>query len=133
MSTRRLLILAACVGALLATPVSGAAAEIVIDAGALTPGVLTVEADESVTFVNRSGRVVHLDFLGRADEHHVFQVPGRIRATFHRAGRHPYVVHFETAPRGELQGVVEVREPESPRSQLPVCGGVSVGDVCLER
>ena len=75
MSTRRLLILAACVGALLATPVSGAAAEIVIDAGALTPAVLTVESDESV----------------------------------------------------------EVREPESPRSQLPVCGGVSVGEVCLER
>lgn len=133
MSTRRLLILAACVGALLTTPVPGAAAEIVIDAGALTPALLTVESDESVTFVNRSGRVVHLDFLGRADEHHVFQVPGRIRATFHRAGRHPYVVHFETAPRAELRGVVEVREPESPRSQLPVCNGVSVGEICLER
>jgi hypothetical protein len=133
MSTRRLLILAACGGMLLATPVPGAAAEIVIDAGSLTPAVLTVESDDSVTFVNRSGRVVHLDFLGPADAHHVFQVPGRIRATFYRAGRHPYVVHFETAPRAELRGFVEVREPEWPRSQPPVCSGVSVGDICLER
>jgi hypothetical protein len=133
MSPRRLLILAACVGVLLATPVAGAAAEIVIDAGALTPAVLIIESDESVTFVNRSGRVVHLEFRGRADEHHVFQVPGRIRATFHRAGRHPYVVHFETAPRAELQGVVEVREPASARSQPPMCNGVSVGEICVER
>jgi plastocyanin len=121
------------VGTLLATPVPGAAAEIVIEAGALTPALLTVESDDSVTFVNRSGRVVHLEFRGRADEHHVFQVPGRIRATFHRAGRHPYVVHFETPPRAELQGVVEVQEPASPRSQPPVCSGVSVGEVCIER
>ena len=133
MGTGRLLMLAACVGMLLATPVPGAAAEIVIEAGVLTPAVLTVESDDSVTFVNRSGRVVHLDFLGPADEHQVFQVPGRIRATFHRAGRHPYVVHFETAPRAELRGFVEVREPEWPRSQPPVCSGVSVGDICLER
>ncbi|HET9497558.1 MAG TPA: hypothetical protein VFP83_04465 [Candidatus Limnocylindria bacterium] len=132
-STGRLLMLAACVGALLATPVPGAAAEIMIESGALTPALLTIESDDSVTFVNRSGRVVHLDFLGPADEHQVFQVPGRIRATFHRAGRHPYVVHFETAPRAELRGFVEVREPEWPRSQPPVCSGVSVGDICLER
>jgi plastocyanin len=133
MSPGRLSILAACVGMLLATTVPGAAAEIVINAGALTPALLTVESDDSVTFVNRSGRVVHLEFRGRADEHHLFQVPGLIRATFHRAGLHPYVVHFETAPRAELQGVVEVREPASPRSQPPVCSGVSVGEVCLER
>jgi plastocyanin len=133
MSTRRLLILAGCVGALLATPVAGAAAEIVIDAGALVPALLTVESDDSVTFVNRSGRVVHLEFRGPADEHHVFQVPGLIRATFHRAGRHPYIVHFETPPRAELQGIVDVREPASPRSQLPVCSGVSVGEICIER
>ena len=36
MSTGRLLMLAACVGALLATPVPGAAAEIMIESGALT-------------------------------------------------------------------------------------------------
>jgi hypothetical protein len=83
--------------------------------------------------VNRSGRVVHLEFRGPADEHHVFQVPGLIRATFHRAGRHPYIVHFETPPRAELQGIVDVREPASPRSQLPVCSGVSVGEICIER
>ena len=133
MRTRRVLILADCMGALLATPMPAAAAEIVIDAGALRPTLLTVESDESVTFTNRSGRVVHLEFLGRADEHHVFQVPGQIRATFHRAGRHAYVVHFETPPRAELHGVVEVREPASPPSQPPVCNGVSVEEICLER
>jgi hypothetical protein len=117
---------------LLLWPLTAGAAEIVVEAGALTPAVLTVETDEPVSIVNRSGRVVHIDLLGRGDEHHVFQVPGRIQAVFHRPGRHPYVVHFETAPRGELRGAVDVRERATPRDDAPVCRGISVDEICLE-
>lgn len=78
---------------LLLSPFVAASAEVVIDARALTPSVLTVAADEPVVFVNRSGRTVHVEFVGRKG-HHVFQVPGSIRAIFHQTGRHPYVVHF---------------------------------------
>jgi hypothetical protein len=117
---------------LLLAPATAAAAEIVIEATALTPVALTIEADEPVTFVNRSGRPVHLEFAGRAEEHHVFQVPGHIRATFHRPGRHPYVVHWETRPRGALRGVVDVRERTTPRDDVGVCRGITVEENCIE-
>jgi plastocyanin len=117
---------------LLLAPVTVAATEIVIEAGALTPTVLTVESDEPVSFTNRSGRTVHVEFSGGADGHQVFQVPGRIRATFHRTGLHPYVVHFETKPRAELRGVVDVRERTTPRDHQPVCSGITVDEICLE-
>jgi hypothetical protein len=76
---------------LFVAPVAAAVGEIVIEVGALKPPVLIVGADEAVAFVNRSGRLVHVEFAGPGDEHHVFQVPGRIRAIFHRPGRHAYV------------------------------------------
>lgn len=118
---------------LLLSPLGAAGAEVVIEAGALTPQVLTIPSDEVVVFVNNSGRMVHIDFLGRADEHHVFQVAGRIRATFHRLGRHPYVVHFATGgARAELRGVVEVQASRTPRREPPVCTGVSVQEICIE-
>lgn len=117
---------------LLFSPLAAAGAEVVIEANALTPAELTVASDEAVVFVNRSGRLIHIDFLGRADEHHVFQVPGRIRATFHRVGRHPYVVHFESGPRAELRGVVNVQKSPVPRDGIPVCRGVSVEEICIE-
>jgi plastocyanin len=117
---------------LLVAPLTVGATEIVIEAGALTPAMLTVESDAPVTFTNRSGRTVHVEFLGVADGHQVFQVPALIRATFHRTGLHPYVVHFETRPRTELRGVVDVRERTTPRDYLPVCTGITVDEVCLE-
>jgi hypothetical protein len=76
---------------LFVAPVAAAAGEIVIEAGALKPPVLIVGADEAVAFVNRSGRLVHVEFAGPDDAHRVFQVPGRIRAIFHPPGRHAYV------------------------------------------
>jgi hypothetical protein len=123
---------AACVLLLLLGPLTTAAAEIVIEAGALVPGILTVDTDEPVAFVNRSGRVVHVDLLGRVGQHHVFQVPGRIEAVFHWPGRHPYVVHFDSEPRGELRGAVEVRERATPRDAPPACSGISLDETCLE-
>jgi hypothetical protein len=117
---------------LLLSPLVAAGAEIVITTDALTPAVLTVAADEPVVFLNRSSRIVHVDFLGRTGEHQVLQVPGSIRAIFHRPGRHPYVVHFEEPRRGELRGVVEVEEARDPRVELPVCRGISVEGNCVE-
>jgi hypothetical protein len=117
---------------LLLQPLAAAGGEIVIATDALTPAVLTVAADEPVVFLNRSGRIVHVDFLGRTGEHHVFQVPGSIRAIFHGPGHHPYVVHFEEPRRGELRGVVQVEEAREPRVGLPVCRGISVEGNCIE-
>ena len=117
---------------LLLSPLVAVGAEIVITTDALTPAVLTVAADEPVVFLNRSGRIVHVDFLGRTGEHRVFQVPGSIRAIFHGPGRHPYVVHFEEPRRGELRGVVEVEETREPWDELPVCPGTSVEGNCIE-
>ena len=108
------------------------AAEIVIEAGALVPSVLPVDIDESVSFVNRSGRVVHVDLLGRVGQHHVLQVPGRIEAVFHWPGRHLHVVHFDSAPRGELRGTIEVREQAMPPDRPPDCSGISLDEICLE-
>jgi hypothetical protein len=113
---------------LLVSPLSAAAAEF----GALTPTVLRVESDATVAFVNRSGRLVHINFLGQADEHHVFQIPGRIRATFHRVGSHPYVVHFESGPRTELRGLVVVQQSHAPRHEALLCRSVTVHEICLE-
>jgi plastocyanin len=117
---------------LLLPPVAAAGTEVVIEASALTPPVLTVAADDVVVFVNRSGRIVHVDFFGRTGEHHVFQVPGSIRAIFHRAGRHPYVVHLGRDRREEMRGAVDVEEPREPRGELPVCRGITVEGNCLE-
>jgi len=103
---------------LLFSPLVAAGASIVIEATALTPPVLIVAADEPVVFVNRLGLLIHIEFLGRADEHHVFQVPGRIRAVFHRVGRPAYVVHFESGRRAELGGVVDVQESRAPVGRL---------------
>jgi hypothetical protein len=117
----------------LLSPLAAAAAEVVIEASKVTPPVLTDAAEETVVFVNRSGRMVHVEFLGRTGEHHVFQVPGSIRAIFHRAGRHPYVLHLGRDGREELRGVVDVEEPREPRGDLPVCRSITVEENCLER
>jgi plastocyanin len=118
---------------LLLSPVTAAAAEIVIEGGVLHPAELTVDAGETVMFVNRSGRLVHVEFAAQPEGHHVFQVPGLIRATFHRLGRHPYVVHFEPGgPPAELRGVVSVQESREPYREPPVCRSVTVEGLCLE-
>jgi plastocyanin len=118
---------------LLLSPITAAAAEIAIEGGALQPAELTVDSGETVMFVNRSGRLVHLEFAARPEGHHVFQVPGLIRATFHRPGRHPYVVHFESGgPPAELRGVVSVQESREPYREPPVCRSVTVEEICLE-
>lgn len=106
--------------------------EIVIEATTIVPPVLTTTIGRRVSFVNRSGQTVHVDFIGPADEHYVFQVPGRIWAIFHRPGRHPYVVHFYAGGRGELRGAVEAADDPGLRPSPPTCGRITVMGVCIE-
>ena len=107
--------------------------EIVIEATAVRPPVLQVSLQARVTFVNRSGRTVHVEFLGDQGEHHVVQVPGRIAATFLRPGRHPYVVHFYAPSARDLRGVVEVGAGAGPPAEPYACAGTALGGICLER
>jgi hypothetical protein len=105
---------------------------VVIEATGLKPRVLQATTADRVIFVNRSGRLVHVEFLGSRSQHRVFQVPGQIWAVFHTAGPHPYVVHIESGKRTELHGVVEVGHVPERVPNLPVCPGITVEGVCLE-
>lgn len=134
---RRLLVVAGAVTLLCSSVVSMSAAgdvakEIVIDRRGPAPDRLTVGLDAMVTFVNRTGRSVHVDFVGDSGQHHVFQVPGHIQAIFHRPGIHPYVVHFFDGAVPELYGVVEVLPATGHTPSPPVCGRVTVQEICLE-
>ncbi len=108
--------------------------EIIIEATALRPQVLLTEPERRVIFVNRSGRAVHVDFNSRDPEgHHVFQVPDRMWAIFHRPGRHPYEVHFRDPGTPDLHGAVEVVGDPYGRPDPLICGGVTVMGGCIER
>ena len=119
---------------LLLSPLTAAGAEVVIETSALVPAELTLDSGDTVMFVNRSGHRVHIEFAPRPEGHHVFQIPGVIRATFHRAGRHPYVVHFEPgAPHTELRGIVDVHESRTPPRESFECRGLRiVEEICIE-
>lgn len=119
---------------LVSAAVPGEAVQVVIGPERLEPRVLHVTTADRVTFVNRSGRVVHVEFGPDRGKHHVFQVPGEIWAVFHQAGPHVYVVHFETGQRRELRGIVEVGHvpDRAPGEDPPTCPSVTVQGVCLE-
>ena len=104
-----------------------------IGATRLEPPVLYTTTERRVTFVNHSGRAVHIDFPGEAGQHHIVQVPGSIWAVFHRSGQHPYIVHFPAGGGQDLRGVVEVEHDQERAGEPPTCTGVSVMGVCLER
>jgi hypothetical protein len=108
--------------------------EVIIEATALRPQVLMTEPEHRVTFVNRSGRMVHLDFILHDPElHHVFQVPDQIWAIFHRIGRHPYEVHFSDRALPDLHGAIEVVGDPYGGPDPRVCGGITVQGACIER
>ena len=111
-----------------------AAGEVVIEATALQPPVLATTTGQRVAFVNRSGRIMHIQFAGDEAGHRVFQVPGEIRAVFHAAGRHDYVVHFSGRREASLRGAVEVARGLTGDHVVPECGGLTINKgVCLER
>jgi len=99
----------------------------------LEPRVVQATTAQRVVFVNRTGRIVHVQFQGKEGaRHHVYQVPGEIWAVVHYAGPHLYVVHFETDPKRELRGVVEVGHAPESESGLPTCRSVTVRGDCLD-
>lgn len=108
------------------------AAEVVIQASALAPPVLAAGIGERVTFVNQSGRPVHVEFGVDPDRHHVFQVSDQIWAVFHRPGTHQYAVHITDGGIRELRGAVEIAGGTGDPS-LPQCPGfATVMGTCLE-
>ena len=70
---------AALVWLLLLSSLPVTAAEVVIEADRLAPPELTADFGETVTFVNRSARLVHIEFAPRPEGHHVFQAGRRER------------------------------------------------------
>ncbi|MBI2167992.1 MAG: hypothetical protein HYU28_00615 [Actinobacteria bacterium] len=126
-----LALMAATPAAALTPP--AAAAVVVIETAALRPSVLATTVGRRVTFVNRSGRPAHVEFLpGHGDGHRVFQVPGQIWAVFNRPGRHHYVVHFSVRREADLRGAVDVAEDPNGRPAYPECTELSVMGECLE-
>jgi plastocyanin len=107
--------------------------EILIEAKALQPSLLKTTVGERVTFVNRSGRTVHVEFVGNAGRHRVFQVPTEIWAVFHRPGFHAYEVHFSDPKGATLRGTVEAVEDPSGRADPHTCGSLTVMGECIER
>ncbi len=97
------------------------------------PPTLRATLDERVTFVNRSGRMVYVQFIGDSGKHHVFQIPNQIWAEFHRPGRHPYIVQFPDGRGPDIHGVIEVPGDHFRRPDLQACAGVTVMGGCLER
>ncbi len=110
---------------------AAASAEVVIHSEALVPAVLEIAVEDSATFVNHSGRRVHVDFLGRSGEHHLVHVPGKIRASFHAPGRHPFVVHVENGRVVELRGAVVVIGEGRARIEPMVCSGTRFEEICV--
>ena len=118
----------------LAPPPTDVGDMIVIEPSALGPPALNAVPERRVTFVNRTGRMVHIEFNGGAARHHVIQVPDQIWAIFHRAGSHPYVVHFPDDTAADMmEGVVEIVADPHQRPDPEACVGVTVMGACLER
>ena len=107
--------------------------QIVIERTKLNPPALKTTVGERVTFVNRSGRTVHVDFIGDGGRHRVFQVPSEIWAIFHRPGLHLYEVHFSDPKRATLRGTVEAVEDPSGRMDPHTCDSLTVMGECIER
>ncbi len=110
--------------------------EVIIEADAIVPSTLVTATEHRVTFVNRSGRSVHIEFHmpgGNGNQHQLFQVPSAIWAIFHRTGTHPFVVHFSDPSIPPLNGAVEVVESASGGPTHRVCNGITVQGECVER
>jgi hypothetical protein len=108
--------------------------EVVIRAAALEPDVVQAGLHERVTFRNRSGQIVHVQFLGEEGQHHVFQVPGSIWAEFHQPGPHPFIVHLSGGSPAELAGRVDVDDNPALGASPRECNGrLTVDTVCIPR
>ena len=107
--------------------------EIVVEATRVRPEVLRTAIDRTVVFRNRSARPIDVSFLGYRGMHHVSEASGQLTVVFHLAGRHPYVVTFGDSYEGHLHGIVEISPDPSHERELPVCNGLKITGVCIER
>ena len=123
----------AALAAVLWAPPLWAQRKVTIEATWLDPPALTAAMGERVTFINRSGRDAHVEFLGDSGRHHVVQVPAEVWAEFHIAGPHPYVVHFPGSGQPDLRGEVRVTGDPRERPDGRSCNGITVMGACLER
>ncbi len=114
-----------------AQPPEARVALIVVEVARVAPATVTVPGDGEVRFVNRSQRPIHVQFLDESGHHHLFDVASSIGAIFHRAGRHPFVVHFRDGSGRELHGAVDVTELTRAVPGPPVCGWITVEGNCL--
>jgi hypothetical protein len=115
---------------------AGAGETIAVQLNGVEPPLLRAMTGERVDFVNRTGRLVHVQFAGDdGRQHEVVQILGTatIWAVFHRPGKHPYEVHVVVDGRERaLRGLVEVAEGAQRAVEPPACG-VTVMGVCIER
>ena len=128
---RRASRLVAAAAAFLAAALAPAAAraddEVVIVGNGLRPPLVRTTTSRRVTFINRSGRIARLQFLGDSGDHRAFEVPVQLWVVFDRPGRHRYLVHLGT--EGEavtLQGTVEVVKQGAGSLDPPTCDSVTL-------
>jgi len=120
-------VVAAFLPAALAPAAAGADDEVVIEGTGLHPPLVRTTTSRRVTFINRSGRIARLQFLGDSGDHRAFEVPVQLWVVFDRPGRHRYLVHLGT--EGEavtLQGTVEVVKQGAGSLDPPTCDSVTL-------
>ena len=114
-------------------PLAWADDEIVIEVSKLNPPLLKTTVGERVTFINRSGRRVHVQFIYESGRHQIFQVQTEIWAIFHRPGLHPYEVHFSAPKAATLRGAVDALEDPARPGGPHICDSLTVMGECIER
>jgi hypothetical protein len=119
----------------LTAPARAGEVVVVVRPDGVEPRVLHATTGERVDFINRTGKLVHLQFKGDVRQHEVVQIPatGPIWVVFHRPGTHPYEVHAYVTDRDvrTLRGSVEVVEDPRHADPSPTCGITAMG-VCIE-
>ena len=128
---RRASRLVAAAAAFLAAALAPAAAraddEVVIEGTGLRPPLVRTTTSRRVTFINRSGRIARLQFLGDAGDDRAFEVPVQLWVVFDRPGRHRYLVHLGTERDAvTLQGTVEVVKQGAGSLDPPTCDSVTL-------
>ena len=135
MKIRWLVALAVAVSAVvpIAARVEGAA-QVIIESDRLEPRTLETLTGQRVSFVNRTGHPVHLQFIGDLRQHEVIQIPatGPVWAIFHIPGTHPYVVHIYERQTRALDGVISVTADETHQWQSRTCDVVVEGNCIAE-
>ncbi len=121
------LVAAAFLAAALVPAAARADDEVVIVGTGLRPPLVRTTTSRRVTFINRSGRIARIQFLGDAGDDRAFEVPVQLWVVFDRPGRHRYLVHLGTERDAvTLQGTVEVVKQGAGSLDPPTCDSVTL-------